>query len=558
MTISSNTRTAGPFIGTGVLTSYPFTFKVFSTTDVLGVFTSAAGADTTLVNGTDFTVALNLDQNAAPGGTITYVPNGGILPTGAKLTFTSNLNNFQTLQLTNLGGFLPTVINDALDRCVILIQQAVRKANASLQFPLSDGSSISTTLPSATQRANMALIFDSSGNPIAGGVPSVPVSSAMIAVFQAISLAVARTALGLGALATLNIGARLINDGSGNLTVATAPAGTLTGNLTAATAAPTDNTLAAVGNALGVSPITPQGRLTLTTGVPVMNADVSAATSIFYAPYVGSNVPVFNGTLFQNYTFAQLTLALNTSAHLSGNLYDAFIFLNNGVVTIGTGPAWSSTSARGTGAGTTQLQQTNGIYTNANSIVLKNGVTTFSAVAAGQATYVGTFYATANGQTTITVSPAAAANGTNNIIGLYNAYNRIKICARCIDTTASWTYNSATVRSANGSNSNRISWLDGLQQTPVEAKYFVYCAPSSNGTIAGIGVDSTTASSGTIGAMSTSAGTSTTAVAEFESYPLLGLHYVQALEAIFGGGTGGFSGVIASSPSMGLYLNTEF
>ena len=95
MTVSSNTRTAGPFTGTGVLTTYPFAFKVFSSADVQGVYTDTSGNDTTLVNGSDFTVSLNLDQNASPGGSISYVPNAGILPTGAKLTFTSNLSYFK-------------------------------------------------------------------------------------------------------------------------------------------------------------------------------------------------------------------------------------------------------------------------------------------------------------------------------------------------------------------------------------------------------------------------------------------------------------------------------
>lgn len=208
MTVSSNTRTAGPFTGTGVLTTYPFAFKVFSTTDVLGVQTTDLGVDSNLINGTDFTVVLNSDQNANPGGTISYVPNAGILPLNYKLTFTSNLNYFQTLLLTNLGGFLPTVINDALDRCVILIQQTLRKANAALQFPLSDGTALSTTLPTLLLRANKLLAFGADGSlGVSNQTLSQIESGSTTATAQAaIATAAASTATGAAGTATTQAG----------------------------------------------------------------------------------------------------------------------------------------------------------------------------------------------------------------------------------------------------------------------------------------------------------------------------------------------------------------
>ena len=54
----------------------------------------------------------------------------------------------------------------------------------------------------------------------------------------------------------------------------------------------------------------------------------------------------------------------------------------SGAVTLGTGPAWNTTtpgsSARGTGAGTTELQRQNGLWANKNVITLRNGATTYS------------------------------------------------------------------------------------------------------------------------------------------------------------------------------------
>lgn len=169
MTINSQVRTAGPFIGNGVVTGGAFTFKVFNATDVIVVETSDVGVDRNLVYGTDYNVTLNSDQNVSPGGTINYLIAGvgpSLIPTGYSLNATSEVPDLQPVALTNNGGFFPKVINDALDRVTILIQQVVRSANATIQFPLSDGTALNAILPNKTLRANKAVIFDASGNVI--------------------------------------------------------------------------------------------------------------------------------------------------------------------------------------------------------------------------------------------------------------------------------------------------------------------------------------------------------------------------------------------------------
>lgn len=182
MTISSQVRTAGPFTGNGVATGGPFTFKVFSETEVTVVQTTDLGVDSTLVYGTDFNVTLNADQNAAPGGTINYLIAGvgpSLIPTGYVLNATSNVSNLQPVALTNAGGLFPKVINDALDRLTILVQQVLRGVNASLKFPLSDGTSISAEIPNKTARALKYLFFDANGAPIATtGTNSSPTGTA--------------------------------------------------------------------------------------------------------------------------------------------------------------------------------------------------------------------------------------------------------------------------------------------------------------------------------------------------------------------------------------------
>jgi YVTN family beta-propeller protein len=285
----------------------------------------------------------------------------------------------------------------------------------------------------------------------------------------------------------------------------------------------------------------PQGRLTLTSNTPVMDSDVTGATNIYYTPYVGNIAPIYDGTNMDSYTFGQLTMALNTSNQTSGNLYDLFVFLSSSVVTIGVGPAWSSAASRGTGAGTTQLEQTDGLWTNANSITLTNGSTTYSSIPAGQATYLGTMYATANGQTGIALEPASASGGTNNILGLWNAYNRVTVAAQSRDSTSSWNYATATWRAADNSNSNRISFVDGLGQSSLRATYSQsISALNSVATAIGINLNSITASpSGSVSESNSSP--VNCLVAKNSFYPQLGFNYIQAME-YSSGATATFAG----------------
>lgn len=167
MTISSQTRKAGPYIGDGTTASFPFAFKVFQASDLYLVkLNSSTNVETVLALTTDYTVSLNANQNANPGGTITLV--AGALATGYKLTITSNIAPLQQTDLTNAGGFYPAVITNALDKLTILVQQIIDSAGRSLRFPVSD-TSYNATLPTADQRKGAVLAFDeTTGDPVVG------------------------------------------------------------------------------------------------------------------------------------------------------------------------------------------------------------------------------------------------------------------------------------------------------------------------------------------------------------------------------------------------------
>jgi hypothetical protein len=163
MTISSTTRIAGPFVGNGTATVFPFTFKVFAAADLDVVrLNISTGVETTLVLNSDYSVTLNGDQNSNPGGSITLL--AGALATGSTLVITSDIANLQPTDLTNQGGFYPEVITDALDRATIQIQQISDIGDRTLKIPITDGS-LNMELPTAAERANSFLSFDANGLP---------------------------------------------------------------------------------------------------------------------------------------------------------------------------------------------------------------------------------------------------------------------------------------------------------------------------------------------------------------------------------------------------------
>ena len=166
MTINSTIRKTNLFVGNGSASTFPFTFKVFTAAEIVVVrVTTATSTETTLTLQTDYTVLLNPDQNSNPGGSITLV-SGGVaqnLATGFNLIITSDVQPTQGTDLTNQGGFFPEVINDALDKAVILHQQQQEVLDRSIRFALTNTIGSLEITEDANARANKILGFDSQG-----------------------------------------------------------------------------------------------------------------------------------------------------------------------------------------------------------------------------------------------------------------------------------------------------------------------------------------------------------------------------------------------------------
>lgn len=158
MSVQSTARYAGPFAGNAVTTVFAFAFKVFATTDVVVLqIVTATGVVSNPVNGVDYTVALNADQTANPGGTITFAvaPPATISP----IYITSSIPKSQPSSYPNPGPWNPTTAENSWDRATAVIQEVDQ---AALKFAPGDVAS-THVLPAPTARANTMLGFDAAG-----------------------------------------------------------------------------------------------------------------------------------------------------------------------------------------------------------------------------------------------------------------------------------------------------------------------------------------------------------------------------------------------------------
>lgn len=246
-----------------------------------------------------------------------------------------------------------------------------------------------------------------------------------------------------------------------------------------------------------------QGRLTLTTAVPVTTADVTAATTVYWTPYGGNRIALYDGSVWAIFTFAETSLALGT---LTAALpYDVFAYNNAGTVALEK-LAWTNATTRAT------------------ALVLQDG--TLVKTGATTRRYLGTFYTTS----TTTTEDSAAKRF------VWNHYNRVKRLLRVAEATDSWTYTTLAFRQANASAANQVDVVIGWAEVLVDLILLAIGANSAVGNtfFVSIGEDSTTtAATGATMSIARSAVAATEAplMATLRRYPTVGRHFYAWLEA---------------------------
>ena len=260
--------------------------------------------------------------------------------------------------------------------------------------------------------------------------------------------------------------------------------------------------------------LTPGGRLTLESGVPVSTTDQTSKTTIYYTPYVHNVISLWNGSNWVPTPFTETSLALGTLT--SGANYDVFGFLSSGVLALEM-LVWTDNTTRAT------------------AVTLQDGRYCKS----GDKTrlYLGTFRTTS---TTTTEDSGFVSTTAARKRFVWNAYNRVKRVVMIEEDTASWTYTGSTNwRQVRAQSDNQVEAVCGLA---AEAQIQLHVAiPAAGGAIGGayflaIGYDSTTAIASYIvntygAAYTASAAPTSVPSASLTMSMELGYHYWAMIEA---------------------------
>jgi hypothetical protein len=166
-----------------------------------------------------------------------------------------------------------------------------------------------------------------------------------------------------------------------------------------------------------------------------------------------------------------------------------------------------------------------------------NGTTAFT-VAALAGTYLGSLYCTTGATSpacvTMQFKPSAVSLGSNNVLGLYNAYNRAPTFSIERDADLGWNTTTASTweKAANSSN-NRVTFLDPLQQSKITSTVANTYLDSSAASTFFIGqlLDSASGTPNLFARQTTSQAGFALAPAVTENFPpLLGIHFIQSME----------------------------
>jgi hypothetical protein len=209
--------------------------------------------------------------------------------------------------------------------------------------------------------------------------------------------------------------------------------------------------------------LTVAGRLTLAAGTAVPNADVVAATSLYWTPYLGNVLPLWNGTAWVPVASGEVVLSL--AGMVANKNYDVFASLSAGALAL-EGAAWTNDVTRATA-----LAVTDGRWTRSGD---KTRL------------YLGTL------RTTPTAGQCEDSAARRFVWNLYNAEPR-SLLRR--ESTNSWTLSAVTWRAANAGAANRVEVLQGL---PVRSLWLAnmagarYEGTAGDSFFVGVGEDSTT------------------------------------------------------------------
>lgn len=286
-----------------------------------------------------------------------------------------------------------------------------------------------------------------------------------------------------------------------------------------------------------------EGRLTLVSGTAVTQTDQTAKTTVYFTPYRGNRIALFNGVNWDVKTFSEVSVAVPSDLF---RLFDVFVYDNAGTITLDA-TTWDQSTGAITGAsaanpcvitdvahglstgdiigiasitGTIGTDATNGLNGNIYTVTVLT-VDTFEirpSNTAGLAyTSGGTWYKLPNTRTTALVSQdgvqvktgatsrrylgtcmtTGTSGQTESSVSnryVWNYYNQLFAPLVRRENTGSWTYSSATARQANARPHNQLNFVCGIAETTIHGCVRIKCEVSALSDVTVfIGLDGTTA-----------------------------------------------------------------
>jgi len=175
------------------------------------------------------------------------------------------------------------------------------------------------------------------------------------------------------------------------------------------------------------------GRLTTESGVGVSSSDRTAQSTLFWTPWNGNLVGLFDGSQWNLHTFTQRSLSL--SGLTAGRNYDVFLFSNSGTLTLELSAAWTNDTTR------------------ADALSLQDGV------------YVKSGAATRRWLGTIRTTGTNTTEDSDAKRFVWNKYNQVIRRCYFIDTTTHSYASGLGTRQWRAQSSNQIDFVVGETQT---------------------------------------------------------------------------------------------
>ncbi len=255
------------------------------------------------------------------------------------------------------------------------------------------------------------------------------------------------------------------------------------------------------------------GRLTVQTGEPVPTGSFSAVTTIYYTPYVGDQIALYDGASWSLVAFSETSLPL--TGFTASTPYDIFAFATGSSIGL-EAVEWTDGTTRAT------------LLTKQNGTLVKSGAATRR--------YLGTILINSTGgQTEDTVIQRF----------VWNYYNRVSRRLFKSDATSVWTYGTDAWRQSNNAAANKFEVICGVLEDVINVIFSQRVASDNVTGAISIGVNSVAVAGadhdGFI--LTTATFVGVTIISRYTKVcPNIGYSYFASLERAYSGSNNSFYG----------------